>query len=235
MRMSTTALATLATSAPWRLAAVALAIALPACDGDGDTAPAGPSGGAGHGTAGESGGGEGGVGGAAGLGGGGVGGAATERRVFVTSKTYDGALGGIPGADAACQTLAGAASLGGKWKAWVGDGTDSPSTTFVQSTLPYVLVGGPTVADDWTDLTDATLAAPIDHDETGAPIDPNGNTHVWTGASTTGSPLPYHCEGWTTTMPPFTPRGLATATDSTWVMAGPDPCATANHLYCFEQ
>jgi hypothetical protein len=100
--------------------------------------------------------------------------------------------------------------------------------------VPYVLVGGSTIAADWAALTDGTLDAPIDHDETGTAIDPS-NDHVWTGASTTGSPLPYHCEGWTSTLPDFTPRGLATATDSAWVMSGPDPCATADHLYCFEQ
>jgi hypothetical protein len=51
----------------------------------------------------------------------------------------------------------------------------------------------------------------------------------------TGDPLPYHCEGWTSTMPSFTPRGLATAADSAWAMSGPDACTTKNHLYCFEQ
>jgi hypothetical protein len=194
----------------------------------------GAGGGGGVGAGGGGGAGQGG-GGGGGQGGGGGGKPLTERRVFVTSGTYAGDIGGIVGADAACQTLADAEALGGTWKAWVGDGMNAPSTTFVKSTVPYVLVGGMTVAADWDDLTDGMLAAPIDHDETGIAIDSGGNTHVWTGASTTGSPLPYHCEGWTTTAPAFTPRGLATSTDSAWAMAGPDPCATANHLYCFEQ
>jgi hypothetical protein len=207
-----------------------LALFMLACGGGGDGSTASSSS---AGTGGSGSGGSGTTSGGAGHGGGG--GMIEERRVFVTSKTYNGALGGIAGADGACQSLAGSAGLGGTWKAWVGDGVDSPSTTFVQSMVPYVLVGGPMIADDWADLADGMLAAPIDHDETGAAMDPSGNTHVWTGASTTGSPLPYHCEGWTSTMPSFTPRGLWTSTDSTWVMAGPDPCATENHLYCFEQ
>lgn len=39
------------------------------------------------------------------------------KRVFITSTTYDGNLGGVLGADAKCQTRAGAAALGGTWKA----------------------------------------------------------------------------------------------------------------------
>jgi hypothetical protein len=220
------------------LGALVLAAGLVACGGDEEGSTAGTPG---SGASGGSGGGDGGTGaqgggeGGAGAQGGGTGGTANERRVFVSSEMYDGNMGGVVGADDACQTLADAASLGGTWKAWVGDGTASPETTFVQSELPYVLVGGGTVANDWADLTDATLQAAIDHDETGTAIDPGSNTHVWTGASTTGGPLPYHCEGWTSTVPDFTPRGLLTATDSTWVMAGPDPCATPNHIYCFEQ
>jgi hypothetical protein len=222
----------------------AVAIATVGCDGDEADATGGSSGSAfdggaagtgGAGAQGTGAGGEGGVVDAGASSGSGSGGAPSERRVFVTSQTYTGALGGIAGADDACVALAGAAALGGQWKAWVGDGIDAPVTTFVQSRVPYVLVGGPTVAADWADLTDGTLAAAIDRDETGSAVDAAGNTHVWTGASTTGTPLPYHCEGWTTTTPDFTPRGLFTATDSAWVMSGPDPCATANRLYCFEQ
>src|SRR5262245_8934869 len=70
----------------------------------------------------------------------GGGGNPNERRVFVTSAVYSGALGGIPGADEKCQALAGA--LGGSWRAWVGDGDSSPAQNFTQSAVPYVLVGG---------------------------------------------------------------------------------------------
>jgi hypothetical protein len=215
--------------------AAVIAAAVSACGGGGAAGSGGgtsSTGGAGTGGGASSSSGTGGHGGAGGHGGGAV---LTQRRVFVTSAMYTGALGGIAGADASCQSLAGAAALGGTWKAWVGDGMNAPSTTFVQSTVPYVRTDGVTIATDWTALTDGTLDAPIDHDETGAAVDPSGNTHVWTGAATNGAPLPYHCSGWTSATDSFTPRGLFTATDSTWVMAGPDPCATENHIYCFEQ
>ena len=48
-------------------------------------------------------------------------------------------------------------------------------------------------------------------------------------------PLPVAGGAPTSEEPGFTPRGLCTSTDSTWVMSGPDPCATANRIYCFEQ
>src|SRR5690242_15690863 len=47
------------------------------------------------------------------------GGPLQSRRVFVTSKTYQGTLGGLAGADMECQKLADAANLGGTWMAWL--------------------------------------------------------------------------------------------------------------------
>src|ERR1051326_3970478 len=40
-------------------------------------------------------------------------------RVFVSSTTYDGNLGGFDGAAAKCQAVATAAGLGGTWAAWI--------------------------------------------------------------------------------------------------------------------
>ena len=47
-------------------------------------------------------------------------------RVFVSSATYDGALGGHAGADATCQSLATAAALGGTWMAWISGRDELP-------------------------------------------------------------------------------------------------------------
>jgi len=48
-------------------------------------------------------------------------------RIFVTSTTYNGNLGGLAGADAKCQARANAASLGGTWKAILSDSTTDAS------------------------------------------------------------------------------------------------------------
>ena len=92
-----------------------------------------------------------------------------SNTVFLSSAVYDGAMGGLDGADAKCQALAAAAGLPGTFRAWLSDSTGSPSTRFTQSTLRYVRVDGVKVADDWADLTDATklLYAPINVTENG--------------------------------------------------------------------
>ena len=62
------------------------------------------------------------------------------KRVFVTSTTYKGNLGGLAGADAKCQTRANAASLGGTWKAWLSDSTTSAASRLTQSVSGYILL-----------------------------------------------------------------------------------------------
>ena len=88
-------------------------------------------------------------------------------RVFVSSTTHSGNLGGLSGADTTCQNLANAAGLPGTYRAWLSDNTQSPSTRFATSTGAYALVNGVTIAASWTDLTDGTLASPITVTELG--------------------------------------------------------------------
>src|SRR5208283_5384106 len=51
----------------------------------------------------------------------------TNKVVFISSMVFNGNLGGQPGADAWCQTLASAAGLSGAYKAWI-YGNDPPSS-----------------------------------------------------------------------------------------------------------
>jgi len=88
------------------------------------------------------------------------------KRVFVTSHCYLGSLGGLSGADAACQSLADAAGLAGTFAAWISDAYDGPSVRLPHASVPYVLTDGAVVARDWGDLVDGdrqmriVLAAP---------------------------------------------------------------------------
>lgn len=118
--------------------------------------------------------------------------------VFVTSQTFDGNLGGLTGADAKCQTLAEAAGLGGLYKAWLSDSTGSPITRFVQSQGSYALVDDTIVANDWADLTDGTLAAPITVDENGSPIDYLNWRWTWSNTNVGGTTASPHwsCNNW---------------------------------------
>jgi cysteine-rich repeat protein len=168
----------------------------------------------------------------------------TEKRVFVSSQTYNGNLGGLTGADAKCQQLATAASLAGTYKAWLSDLTGSPSTRFTMSAA-YYTVTGVKVADTWADLTDGTLDAAINVTESGvaAPLTPSAcsaPTIVWTNTLSTGaawSPIG-SCTNWTSTSGQLT-AGNAGATNATWTVfcsgGGSAGCSNFFALYCFEQ
>ncbi|TSC66687.1 MAG: hypothetical protein CEO21_126, partial [Microgenomates group bacterium Gr01-1014_80] len=86
---------------------------------------------------------------------------ASYKRVFETSLTYDGNLGGLAGADSKCQTLADTSGRGGTWKAWLSDSATSVSSRFTHATVSYKLLNGTTIANDWNNLTSGTILAPI--------------------------------------------------------------------------
>ena len=116
----------------------------------------------------------------------GGGGSPTSRTVFITSATYNGALGGVIGGDTRCQALADAAELSGTFLAWLSDSTTSPAADpdFVKSAVPYVRVDGVMVASNWADLVDGSLLALIEVDEQGnhpgplGPISPARSTRA---------------------------------------------------------
>lgn len=190
--------------------------------------------------------------GGGGQGGAGGGGPAGPKRVFVSSKLYNAALGGLAGADAKCQTLADAAGLGGTYAAWLSDATDSPSTRFSR-VGPWVLVDGTTeVAKDWATLTSGTLAHAIDRTEKGDPPPTTTfcsgtlDSGAFTGTLADGTPDSSHvaqlCAEWTTTSDPaaFIILGDPTSSSSSWSYAGNcngigAVCGKSASLYCFEQ
>lgn len=165
-----------------------------------------------------------------------------NKVVFVTSRTFDGNLGGLVGADAKCQEEADAnpdAVPSGIYYAWISDGANSPSSRFSRSIRPYALVDGRIVALNYADLTDGLLTTPIN-------LTPEGNPptagRAWTGTTPMGLPLslPIWCPGapgaWTTNADPV--QGLAgdtTATNAAWSSFFSPVCNQPAHLYCFQQ
>lgn len=123
------------------------------------------------------------------------------KKVFITSQTYSGNLGGLEGADQKCQQLANAAGLTGTFKAWLSDESGNspakrfflipPSYPYPQTIQrhPYVLVNGRTVAKDWADLTKGSIATPIRVDERGAYPTPSPPDllPVWTSTTWQGN------------------------------------------------
>jgi hypothetical protein len=91
------------------------------------------------------------------------------KLVFVSSQRHAGDFGGVIGADSFCQNLASIAGLSGTFKAWLSESTyvSSPVGRFIQSSIPYTLVDGTTIANDWSDLTDGSIQNPINIDEYG--------------------------------------------------------------------
>jgi hypothetical protein len=154
--------------------------------------------------------------------------------VFVSSQVYNGALGGLSGADSICNTLAVNAGLGGVYKAWLADSVESPATRFAQSASPYRLVNGPIIAASWSDLTDGSLLASIHLDETGAPQ--TSEYRVWSGTAADGTAAGAHCMSWTRSSGPVSgSHGRSDETGPGWSQTGTVNCSGLLHLYCFEQ
>lgn len=163
----------------------------------------------------------------------------TSKTVFLSTNKYTGgAVGGVAGAHDKCQADANAAGLSGQYLAWISDDTFSPATDFVQSTLPYQLVTGDVIADDWADL----IVAPLQH---GIIYDANGDLYsgeawaalAWTGTNTDGTKMPHNCNGWTNnTADGDTGKAVLSSNFPTfWTRSGKGACDAQRFLYCFEQ
>ena len=97
-------------------------------------------------------------------------GGADSCTVFVTSTTHAGNFGGLDGADAICQARAESlVSMAppGAYKAWLSTSAASSAARLTHATVPDRLVDGTIVANNWTDLTDCDLQAPINRRENG--------------------------------------------------------------------
>jgi hypothetical protein len=162
------------------------------------------------------------------------------KRVFLTSELFTADLGGATGADRKCQTLADLAGLGGTYEAWLSDQYSSPSSRFTRATVPYVRVDGVIVANDWNDLTDLTLAAPIDVTELGT-APPVGTqcfgVGAWTNTWVNGTFWAEFssCDDWTNVNAYSGFTGVFTATNWYWSLDCQGGCTGTAPLYCFEQ
>lgn len=157
-------------------------------------------------------------------------------RVFVTSTSYKGNLGGIAGADQKCQDRADAVGLGGHWHAYVADSVGGLPTTRFTSVDPWVKVNSTIkVADDTADLADGSVDTLINTTELGTAVTPF-NKIVWTGIRAPNTIASETCNGWTTSVSTSTGRRGSTAKSNTqWVDAGTSTCNMSNGLFCFEQ
>ena len=171
------------------------------------------------------------------------GGKEPRNTVFLTSETYNGNLGGVAGADANCQTLANNAKLPGTYYAWISDSesNSSPSNRFKRSpyidSLPYYLVDGRKVAENWAELTNGLLRIPINIDERGTRWLSNPAV-VWTNTRTNGDYISgdYSCNEWTSSANfDIGSTGTSSTRVGQWSDKGVHRCDTLGRLYCFQQ
>lgn len=171
-----------------------------------------------------------------------------DKIVFVTSTQYTGNLGGLAGADAACQTRANAAGLSGSFKAWLSNATESPSNRFTHSNGVYKMLNGTVIANNWADLVDGVVGNNgIDRTEFNVLAT---NTGVFTNTNTDGTPLSTSssltCNFFTSTSGTMNNQGATGSTahfgnccgNTCWTRdCSSAACNNASfwRLYCFEQ
>ncbi len=158
------------------------------------------------------------------------------KRVFVSSQVVSGNLGGLSGADSLCGYWAGAAGLGGTWKAFLS--TDSISA------VARIAEAGP-----WYNVNRNILAfnnkngfvvGAVNRIRTEYNANVTGN--AWTGTRTDGATDGIqHCGNWTTaSQSSYASVGNPSRTVSNgpaWMNTGGamPSCFSQQRLYCFEQ
>jgi len=141
-------------------------------------------------------------------------------------------LGGLDGADQLCVTQASDAGLEGDFKAWLSTRSLSVVDRLIHADGPYVLVDGTLVANDWDDLVDGSIQAPIN-------LDANGELRggdTWTGTLATGASYTTDdCAGFTSGSDGTALCGTSASTSATWTQNITPVCSTGLRLYCIEQ
>ncbi|MBU0976632.1 MAG: putative metal-binding motif-containing protein [Patescibacteria group bacterium] len=164
-----------------------------------------------------------------------------EYKVFVSSKTYTGMLGGLVGADAICTTLAhdsSGGSLGGGWAAWLS--TSSADAIDRIADVEYYLVdGSELVADGVSDISsDGKLEHSINMDENEVEIDDGETGNVQTGTDNDGeggSGDSSNCKNWSNATVTYGRMlGDSESVDSWSFDSSGDTCADKKRIYCFE-
>jgi hypothetical protein len=181
-----------------------------------------------------------------------------SKIIFVTSHMGSGDLKswrtacsdeatGLEAADCICQEHADIwGDLSGTYKAWLSDSTTSAASRMTPFDGPYVNRRGERIADNWTQLTDGTLACTdiMNYNESGDESSTQFHM-VWTGTGLFGdiqNPS-WTCSDWTSrAVEVFGVYGTATGNtlgsdprNGCWTYWHWTECDRPNRLYCVEQ
>jgi hypothetical protein len=167
------------------------------------------------------------------------------KRVFVTSVSYDGNLGGLSGADAKCQARANAAGLGGTWKAIISSYTTESAINRIGYNWDCLITVTGRLIDCHTYKIGGNVYSIWDGFLAWGPIatDEYGNTklnHVWTGTRSMGTAVwgtENTCLDWTTNASSTYGGyvGDSSVSNNSWIYAGYRNCNNLSSLYCIEQ
>lgn len=154
------------------------------------------------------------------------------HRIFVTSTTTTGNLGGLTGGDAYCQNLADTAAIGGTWKAMLSSSTVNVLDR-ISITGPIYDINDDLLAADSADLWDGSIAVPIKYAEDGSDV---GTQNVFTGSKTDGTKETTYnsfCGDWTNTTW-YVFYGRTTDVNGYWTYYNGKACTDSLHLYCID-
>jgi hypothetical protein len=158
----------------------------------------------------------------------------TMHTIFVTSERMDGAFGGIAGADATCQRLAGAAGRTGTYRAVLSAmGVDARARLALSG--PVYMVDGTLIAADPAELWGGSVRTEVDLDESGGAA----SYHlVWSGTDSDGTADSSggFCSDWTSTSG-GAETGRTDRSDGGWISiygsgASGNACSNDGLLYC---
>ncbi|MCL4754127.1 MAG: DUF1554 domain-containing protein [Myxococcales bacterium] len=172
-------------------------------------------------------------------------GCARNKRVFVTSTTWNGnmvAAGGLPNgleaADKLCQNAGSA--LGGSWRAYLsGKGSNNLATNAIDRIIdvsPWYLLDGTSLAFPSKQSLTTGPTVPVKIDEKLKVYDVSEPAKwVWTGTAANGTQSSERCGEWANQSTMLGRYGTLMATDATWVTLNTHYCSDIGRLYCFEQ
>lgn len=172
-----------------------------------------------------------------------------DNVVFMSGASFHadelgGGIGGLKGADDACQLLADAGGLPGRYKAWLSTVRSSPARRFVPVGSRYVLLTQQqVVAHSWDLLLTGEGSFGIDEDAVGNVYEDPAFIRVWTATGPDGRLAGSDtCNDWTSNAPGLIAvhglSGSHTAPDWTAWQTRLNPHATCNEqlpIYCFKQ
>lgn len=166
---------------------------------------------------------------------------ATQKRLFVTSSSYNGNLGGPTGADTKCNADSNKPADGSTYKAVLSDAASRMACSTANCTLVSENVNWPLGAN-LTYLRSTDGSAVFISNSAGififgtltAPVESSGSNDYWTSINANWTSIGSHCSGWTASTGSGR-VGTSDQTNSNAIFSGSSGCSNSNRLLCAEQ